>query len=79
MLSFIASRVKKTVNGMPTGSSPSVAGIRELFERIDEDPCWHPGKRSGEKPGPKRLLRGAKVTAIVSAAKRLKREGNDPT
>ena len=79
MYTFIADKVKKSVNGKPTGASPTKNSIQEFFDKVDSDPEWYPGKTSDARRGPKRLLRGAKVTAIVSAAKRLKAEGNEPT
>jgi len=79
MYSFIASKVKKHKNGKPVGDSPTNASMKEFFEKVDEDQLWFPGKHSGEKRGPKRVLRGPKVSAIVSAAKRLKGEGTEPT
>ena len=79
MHAFVAGKVRKTVDGESTGDHPSRNAIRELFEKIDADDEWFRGKYSGEKRGPKRLLRGVKVTAIVSAAKRLKAEGDEPT
>ena len=79
MFTWIASRVKTTLNGKPVGPSPDRTSIREFFDKIDADGDWFPGKISGVKRGPKRILRGAKVTAIVAAAKRIKREGDDPT
>ena len=79
MCTYIASKLKKTANGRPTGAAPGVSAVKEFFDKIDIDPDWLPGKASGTRGGPKRVLRGAKVTAIVSAAKRLKAEGEEPT
>ena len=76
---FVASKVKKTKNGKPCGAHPTSAAIQQLFDRIDNDPDWYPGKQSEEKRGPKRILTGAKAGAIVSAAKRLKSQGTEPT
>ncbi len=50
-----------------------------LLDKIDEGPNWFPGKRDGEKSGRTRVLRGPKKSAVVSAAKRLKAEGGEPT
>ena len=79
MYGFIASKLKKNVGGKPVGASPGSNAMQELFDKIDADPEWYPGKGSDARRGPKRILRGGKVTAIVSAAKRLKAEGNEPT
>ena len=79
MHTYIASKVHKMWQGRPSGGSPGVSAIKEFFDKVDNDPEWYPGKASDMRRGPKRLLRGAKVTAIVSAAKRLKAQGEEPT
>ena len=79
LYSFVARRVRKTRGGKADGDHTTSSSIKEFFDKIDCDPDWYPGKHNGEKRGPKRLLTGAKRTAIASAAKRLKSEGNEPT
>ena len=79
MHAFIASRVRKTKRGVAKGDHPTSASIKEFFDKVDSDPDWFPGKHSDIKRGPKRILSGAKRSAIISAAKRLKGEGNEPT
>ena len=79
LLPWVAQRLKTNVGGSPTGDPPSPPAIAQFFSKLDDDPDWYPGKRCGEKPGPKRVLRGSKKTAIVAAAKRLKKEGTEPT
>ena len=79
-MSFVASRVRKTKAGKPSGDHPTSQSIKEFFERVDADPEWHPGKvAEGGLRGRKRVLRGPKQTAIVAAAKRLKKQGEEPT
>ena len=79
LLPFVSCRVRKTKNGKPTGDHPTEAALHQFFEKVDADPDWYPGKHNGETRGPKRLLRGPKQTAIASAAKRLKAQGDEPT
>ena len=79
MLTFVASRVKKTLKGKPKGAAPNVPSMKEFFDKVDTDPDWFPGKASDTPRGPKRVLRGGKVSAIASAAKRLKAQGEEPT
>ena len=76
---FVAQRVRKTKNGKPKGDHPSKEAIGEFFQKIDSDPEWFPGKQSDNKRGPKRILVGPKITAIVKAAKRIKTEVGDVT
>ena len=79
LYSFIASKVRKTRNGKPTGDHPTSNAMKEFFGKLDGDDEWFPGKSTGAKRGPKRVLRGGKKSAIVSAAKRLKASGEEPT
>lgn len=79
LLPFVASRVKTTAAGKPVGHCPSKAALAKFFARVDADAEWFPGKVYGETRGRKRVLRGAKRTAVVAAAKRLKAEGDEPT
>ena len=72
---FVAARLRKTKNGKPEGDHPSGAAAQQLYEKIDDNPHWFPGKHNGVKRGPKRLLNAGKRAAIVTAAKRLKRRG----
>ena len=79
MFEFVASRTRKTHNGKPIGDHPSTAAVLQLFSKVDNDSAWFPGKHAGEKRGPERVLSGAKRAVVASAAKRLKREGLEPT
>ena len=56
-----------------------MAAVKEFFAKVDMDQDWFPGKATDSQRGPKRILRGVKVTAIVSAAKRIKAAGDEPT
>ena len=76
---FCRPQSAKTQGGKAKGDHPTNTSIKEFFEKIDCDPDWFPGKHNGKKHGPKRMLTGAKCAAIVSAVKRLKSEGNEPT
>ena len=76
---FVASKVWKQKAGKPKGAHPTGEAISLFFQKTDSDPDWFPGKQSDEPRGPKRLLSGPTRTAIVSAAKRLKSEGHEPT
>ena len=42
------------------GGHPSREAIRQLLDRIDEDPDWYPGKRAKAEYGRKPVLRGTK-------------------
>ena len=72
LLPWVAQRLKTNVGGSPTGDPPSPPAIAQFFSKLDDDPDWYPGKRCGEKPGPKRVLRGSKKTAIVAADRSLR-------
>ena len=74
MLPFVSARVKKTKRGKPGREAPTRPAMQQFFKKVDAGPEWYPGKSSGQKRGCERVLRGAKRTAIVAAAKRLKAE-----
>ena len=63
----MASKVSKMVDGKPEGGSPCINSMKEFFAKIDADPEWFPGKHSDATRGPKRVLRGIKVTATCEA------------
>ena len=76
---FVSGKLWKQKAGKGRCAHPTPAAIGQLFQRIDSDPDWFPGKHNDEPRGPKRVLSGPKKTAVVSAAKRLKKEGSEPT
>ena len=76
----VANKVCKNENGQPaSGQHPTNDAMRQFFAIVDEDPEWFPGKHSDAPRGPKRVLCGAKLSAIVSVAKRFKAEGEVQT
>ena len=80
MFSFIASKLMKNKDGKPSAKDqPTSQSVKEFFLKIDSDPEWFPGKHSDTKRGPKRVLTGGKVGAIVSACKKLKAEEEEVT
>ena len=80
MLTFVASKLVKNKKGKPSPKDkPTVASVKEFFDKIDGDADWFPGKHSDTKRGPKRVLRGGKVGAIVSACKKLRAEEEEAT
>ena len=79
MLQFVCGHVRTNKNGEPKGDHPQHGSMSEFFAKVDADPDWFPGKTSGAKRGPARVLKGGKKSAIVQAAKKLKREGTDIT
>ena len=74
MCAFIATKVLKN-----DGKHPTRQAVRQLLERIDNDKAWFPGKQYGEKRGRKRVLTGAKASALCRSAKRIKRSGGEVT
>ena len=79
LYSYIASKVRKTKGGKPSGPHPTCEGISKFFKRIDEDQDWHPGKFDNSNMGAPRVLKGHKLGAAVQAAQRIQRECGDVT
>ena len=75
---FVASRLCKNKNGAPVGDRPSSAAMKEFFAKI-ADKEWYPGKQSGAKRGPERVLTGAKKAAAVRAARMIQKEEEEVT
>ena len=74
MLAKIAAKLEKMGGGAPTGEA-----LAELFTKVDRDPRWFPGKRTGARRGPKRTLRGSSARILAEGAMRLKRRKVQPT
>lgn len=74
MYDAIRVKVKKIGGGHPTG-----AAVKQLLDKIDGDDDWFPGKQYGERRGRKRVLQGAKATAVAASAKAQKTGGSEPT
>ena len=74
MLLFVSEHVTKV-----GGGNPSPQAISQLFERIDDDTAWFPGKRTQEQYGPKPILSGAKRLAVANCAMAIKGRGHEPT
>ena len=79
MYEFIRTRVRKTKDGKATGDHPSAPSLNGFFPKVVPDPDWFPGKHADTKRGPKRILSGGKKSAVIQAAKRIKREGGEVT
>ena len=73
-LSWIAARVEKVGGGRPTK-----VAILQLFQRVDADPEWFPGKQRVGKRGCPPLLTPAKRRCIAHSAMSAKRtRGDEP-
>ena len=74
-LPWIAERLTKV-----GGGSPSKQALEQLFERIDNDTDWFPGKHTGAKRGPKRVftqvMRNCVAKSMMSKKAKL---DEDPT
>ena len=53
--------------------------MKKLLDKIDDDKEWFPGKQYGEQRGRKRVLTGAKASAVCRSAKAIKTNGGEPT
>ena len=71
---FVSQRLKK--NG---GGHPGSDAIAKLFNKIDADPAWFPGKKAQAKCGPKPALSATAKQAIAKSAMSMKERGEEPT
>ena len=60
MVQFVCERVRANKNGKPNGDHPKHGSMVEFFSKVDADPDWFPGKTSGAKRGPERVLKGGR-------------------
>ncbi len=67
-------KVRKAGGGHPTGDA-----VKQLLDKVDEDGDWFPGKHYGERRGSKRVLVGAKATAVATSAMAQKARRAEPT
>ncbi len=74
LLEFVSKRVVKQ-----GGGNPSASAISLLFDKMDDDPAWFPGKTYGERGAPSPALSGPNKAIIARSATALKREGLEPT
>ena len=74
LLNAIAGKVVKAGGGHPCKEA-----IRQLLERVDNDPGWFPGKTDQVKFGPSPVLNGAKRRCIAASAMALKDADQEPT
>ena len=69
----VANKLTKIGGGQPTSRA-----LLQLFEKVDEDEDWYPG-RVEEGRGRKPALSGAARSAIKRSAEAIKRNGGEPT
>ena len=62
-----------------TGGAPTSKAVGDFYKKVDADGDWFPGKVCRESYGPRRVLSGAKVSAIARCATRMKKRGVEPT
>ena len=58
---------------------PSPSALSQLFDRIDADKDWFPGKKDQEHNGPAPALSGTNQTVIARSAMAMKERGEEPT
>ena len=44
----VAGFLQKSLGGKPRGGSPSAQAVGQLFQRMDDDPEWFPGKTNAQ-------------------------------
>jgi hypothetical protein len=79
MFQHIASKLRKNKRGKPNGPRPTGNAVKQLFEKIDDDPEWHPGKFDHDNMGAPRVLKGGKLGAFVRSAQKIQHEHGDVT
>ena len=80
MLTFIAQRVQKIgPQGRNNGGCPSHSAIFQLFEKIDADRDWFPGKSKQEQHGPASVITPTNQAIVARSAMARKERGEEVT
>ena len=83
MLSYISVKLQKTdaEGKLPKTKkeSPSANAVKQLFERMDADADWYPGKANYENNGAPAVLTGTNRATIARCAMTMKKNGVEPT
>ena len=75
MLPWIASKVWKIKEEKKKKEHPSPSALSQLFEKIDNDEEWFPGKCDREKYGPAPVINGSNQAIIARSAMIMKEKG----
>ena len=79
MLTYIASKVYKIVPPMAKKEHPTPSALHQLFQKIDNDKGWFPGKSEQVKHGPAPAINGTNQSIIARSAMTMKERGEEPT
>ena len=79
MLPFIACKVKKVGVGGRVGGCPSPSAISQLFEKINADRDWFPGKSMQESHGPQSVITLKNQAIVARSAMAMKDRGEEVT
>jgi hypothetical protein len=78
MLVHIAGKVYKT-SSKKKKEHPTPSALSQLFDRVDADKDWFPGKNDQEQHGPAPALSGTNQTLVARSAMAMKERGEEPT
>ena len=79
MCTHIASKLYTIAPPKTKKEHPSAAAIQQLFQKIDQDKAWFPGKSAQVQYGPAPAINGTNQSIIARSAMNLKEKGKEPT
>lgn len=79
MNSWIASKVWKVKEGKKRQEHPTPEALRQMFEKIDSDPEWFPGKCDRVQYGPAPAISGTNQAVIARSAMTMKENKKEPS
>ena len=79
MLTHIASKLYTVTAPKAKKEHPTAAALHQLFERIDGDKAWFPGKSEQLQRGPKPAINGTNQAVIARSAMNIMASGKEPT
>ena len=72
MLTHIASKVYTITLARAKKEHPTTSALHQLFQKIDNDPGWFPGKSDQVKHGPSPAISGTNQSIIARSAINMK-------
>ena len=79
MLEHIAGKLAKVGPEGSQPEQPTKQAMDKLFQKMDADPDWYPGKSTQEKHGPSPVVNATNQAIVARSAMAMKSRGEEPT
>jgi len=79
LCTYVAPKLTVKGEGKKVGGNPSPSALRQLYEKMDQDKDWFPGKRYGDPPGRPSALSETNKAVVARSLMAFSRDGGEPT